>query len=198
MLEPILLIDDFSANQISEIRDFLHSHQEVFDNSKQTQTAVAPYRTANKHNEIIKEEVDKILAKGIISPSKSAWSARFEKDSYPLPHITETLEYLSNNKYFSLKEEDKCKTAFITKHGLFEFNVMPFGLTNAPATFQRTMDIVLSGLTWRNCMVYIDDVIVYSPTYEQHLADLDEVLNTINQARLKLKLSWTYHFRKWY
>jgi len=75
MLEPILLIDDFSANQISEIRDFLHSHQEVFDNSKQTQTAVAPYRTANKHNEIIKEEVDKMLAKGIISPSKSAWSA---------------------------------------------------------------------------------------------------------------------------
>jgi len=83
--------------------------------------------------------------------------------------IFSALDMTSGYWQIPVKEEDKQKTAFITKYGLFEFNVMPFGLKNAPATFQRTMDTVLSGLTWISCLVYIDDVIIYSKTYEKHL-----------------------------
>ena len=99
------------------------------------------------------------------------------KDSYPLPRIDDTLDALFGMKYFStldlasgywqveLTEKDKEKTAFITREGLFEFNVMPFGLTNALATFQRLMDLVLAGLKWHNCLVYLDDIIIFSVTF---------------------------------
>ncbi|KZR95525.1 Uncharacterized protein APZ42_010720, partial [Daphnia magna] len=57
---------------------------------------------------------------------------------------------------------DRPKTAFITADGLYQFRALPFGLTNAPGTFQRAMDIILAGLRWTTCLVYLDDVIVYS------------------------------------
>ena len=94
------------------------------------------------------------------------------KDSYALPRIDDALASLSGNKYFSsldlaagyfqipMSEKDKDKTSFITDDGLFRFNVMAFGLTNAPATFQRLMDKVLRGLNWKQCLVYIDDILV--------------------------------------
>ena len=80
------------------------------------------------------------------------------KDAYPLPRIDDTLETLSHSQLFStldlasgywrvkLAQEAQEKTAFCTTEGLYEFKVMPFGLCNAPATFQRLMDVVLSGL----------------------------------------------------
>ena len=72
-------------------------------------------------------------------------------------------------------EEDKEKTAFITKYGLFEYNVMPFGLCNAPATFQRLMNTALEDILWKFIMDYIDDISVYSKTWEEHLQHLEEV-----------------------
>ena len=122
------------------------------------------------------------------------------KDSYPLPRIDDTLDRLGKNKFFSafdlasgywqipVKEEDKPKTAFTTKFGLYQFKVMSFGLTNAPSTFQRTMDVVLSGLTWKNCLVYLDDIIVYSPNFSQHLKDIQELFDAMKTASLKFKL----------
>lgn len=86
-------------------------------------------------------------------------------------------------------EEDRKKTAFITTDGLFQFNVLPFGLTNAPSTFQRTMDIILGNLRWTSCLVYLDDVIVYGPTFETHLSRLRLVLRSLSKAGLKLKIS---------
>ena len=95
-----------------------------------------------------------------------------------------------------MEKEAKEKTAFITQKGLFEFNVMPYGLTNAPATFQRLMDIVLAGLKCQCCLVYIDDVVIYSPTFEQHLVDLEKVFQALNDAQLRLKGSKCCFFRK--
>ena len=68
--------------------------------------------------------------------------------------------------------EDRGKTAFCTPEGLFEFKVMPFGLCNAPATFQRLMNSVLSGLPWNSCLVYLDDIIVTGSTFSAHLDNL--------------------------
>jgi Reverse transcriptase (RNA-dependent DNA polymerase) len=72
---------------------------------------------------------------------------------------------------------------------------MPFGSRNAPATLQSTVDIVLSGLKWKTCLVYIDDIIVFSQTPEEHLRHLDEVLCLPYRAGLSLKLSKCNFFR---
>jgi len=121
------------------------------------------------------------------------------KDCYALPMIRETVNALCGAKYFStldvdrafwqvgLAEEDKCKTAFILDGKLYEFNVMPFGSMNAPGTFQRLMDTALRGLTWKQCLVYLDDVLIFSRTYADHLRDIDDVLTRFIAAGLKLK-----------
>ena len=85
-----------------------------------------------------------------------------------------------------MEEESIEKTAFITEGGLFEFLVMPFGLSNAPATFQRYMDALLAGLKWKNLLVYLDDIIIFSATFEEHLDDIKEVLTRLEKANLKL------------
>ncbi|KAL5515841.1 hypothetical protein EMCRGX_G001073 [Ephydatia muelleri] len=94
------------------------------------------------------------------------------KDAYPLPRIDDSLDALNGSKWFStldlicgywqveMDENDRQKTAFCMQEGLFEFKVMPFGLCNAPATFQRLMDLVLSGIQWKSCLVYIDDIVI--------------------------------------
>ena len=130
------------------------------------------------------------------------------KDAYPIPRIDDTLDALQEAKFVStldlrsgywqveMDKESKEKTAFITHKGLYEFNVMPYGLTNAPATFQRLMDIVLAGLKWQSCLVYIDDIVIYSPTFEQHLTDLKNVFQALREANLTLKASKCYFCRK--
>ena len=93
-----------------------------------------------------------------------------QKDAYPLPNIADCLDSLSGSLYFStldlasgywqveMDEEDKPKTAFVTHKGLFQFKVLPFGLTNAPATIERLMELVMRGLQWERCLVYLDDI----------------------------------------
>ena len=121
------------------------------------------------------------------------------KDAYPLPRIDESLDHLSGAQWFStldlcsgywqveLEPEDKAKTAFVTKRGLFQFNVMPFGLCNAPATFERLMETVLSGLQWDICLIYLDDIIVIAKTFEEMLKNLQQVFGRLSSAGLKLK-----------
>lgn len=121
------------------------------------------------------------------------------KDCYSLPIISETVDCLAGSQYFStmdvdqafwqigVRAEDRKKLAFVIDGKLFEFNVMPFGSMNAPSTFQRLIDRVLRGLTWKQCLVYIDDVLIFSKTFEQHLRDVDEILKRFRAAGLKLK-----------
>ena len=88
-----------------------------------------------------------------------------------------------------MEEDSQEKTAFTTHAGLYEFTVMPFGLCNAPATFQRLMESVLSGLAREKCLVYLDDVLVIGRTFQEHLTNLKEVFTRLAKAGLKLKPS---------
>ena len=121
------------------------------------------------------------------------------KDAHPLPRIDDLLDALHGAKWFStldlksgywqvpITEQDKAKTAFRTSSGqLFEFNQVPFGLCNAPATFSRLMDRVFAGLHWETCLFYLDDIIVFSSTWEEHLARLRQVFERLRHANLKL------------
>ena len=120
------------------------------------------------------------------------------RDHYPLPRTEDILDTLGRSKFFTtldlrsgywqvpVKEEDKKKTAFVSYAGLYEYNVMPFGLTNAPATFQRLMDAVLAGLRWQTCLVYLDDIIIFSPDFETHLHRLDLVFQRLSESNLVL------------
>ena len=121
------------------------------------------------------------------------------KDAHPLPRIDDLLDTLHGARWFStldlksgywqvpILEQDKEKTVFRTSSGqLYEFNQVPFGLCNAPATFSRLMDRVLSGLHWETCLFYLDDIIVFSSTWEEHLARLRQVFERLRHANLKL------------
>ena len=130
------------------------------------------------------------------------------QDAYPLPCIDATLDSLAGSAYFTtldlasgywqveLDNEAKEKSAFSTPSGHFEFNVMPFGLTNAPATFQRLMECVLAGLTPSECRVYLDDIIVFSTSFAEHLSRLQAVFRRLQHAGLKLKPNKCYFARK--
>ena len=130
------------------------------------------------------------------------------KDSYPIPRIDDSLDLLGEAQWFStldlasgywqfeMHPEDKPKTAFCTQGGLFQFNVMPFGLASAPATFERLMEKVLAGLHWKICLVYLDDIIVFSRSFESHIENLGEVLSRIQEAGLKVAPHKCQLFRK--
>ena len=84
----------------------------------------------------------------------------------------------------AVEEQDKEKTAFSTPEGHFEFNVMLFGLTNAPAIFQRFMECVLAGLVGEQCLIYLDNIIMFSSTFKEHLLCLSGVFQALNNAGL--------------
>ena len=97
-----------------------------------------------------------------------------------------TLDLQSGYHNIPIKEEDRDKTTFITRRGSFRYKVLQFGLSTAPSVFQRLMDLVLCGLTYETCLVYLDDIIVYSKDFQTHLLRLEEVLRRLRQANLKL------------
>ena len=122
-----------------------------------------------------------------------------KKDSYPLPKIDEIVTSLGGSQWFSsldlqngywqvpLAPEAKEKTAFCTPQGLWQFRVMPFGLCNAPATFQRAVESLFAAQRRAGTVrIYLDDVLICSPSFEQHLRDLDEVLSTVRRGGIKL------------
>ena len=121
------------------------------------------------------------------------------KDRYPLPRIDELQDQLQGATIFTrldiqnayhqirIKEGDEWKTAFRTKFGLFEFLVVPFGLTNAPATFQKRINRVLREHLGKYCMAYLDDILIYSRSEEEHKQHVEAVLRSLTEAKLYLK-----------
>ena len=171
-------------------------------------------RLPSPRREVVQELLTDMLKKDVIQPSSSPWASpimlvrkkdgsfRFcvdyrklnevtHKDACPLPRIDDTLSTLAGSRWFStldllsgywqveVAEKDQPKTAFCTTEGL--------GLCNAPATFQRLMDLVLAGLQWSHCLVYIDDVIVLGRNFKEHLLHLQQVFDRLRQAGLKLQ-----------
>ena len=188
-----------------------------------------PYRIPVHLHHVVDQQVEEMLARGLIRPSNSPWSSpivlapekdgayRFcvddfrhlnavtRKDAYPMPRVDEIFDKLGGARYFStldlasgywqvpVNEEDIGKTAFTVGSNHYEFTVMPFGLTNSPATFQRMMTKLLYGI--KGCLVFIDDIIIFADTWDEHQRILEEVLRQIQDADLKIKRS-KCQFRK--
>jgi hypothetical protein len=130
------------------------------------------------------------------------------KDSHPLPRIDDTIDAISGATYFStadlksvyyqipVAEKGRHKNACsFPGGGLWQFKRMPMGLSNSAPVFERLMERVLSGLTWKTSLVYLDDIIIFSRTCENHLANLREVFERLKEAHLKLSPK-KYHFFK--
>ena len=120
-----------------------------------------------------------------------------KKPKFPIPRIDATLEALVGAVWFSkidlvrgyyqveIEEEDKDKTAFKFDGNLFEFNRLPFGLASAPQTFQRLMNRVVANIPSARC--YLDDIVIFSQTEEEHIQDVEKVLQALDQAGLGIK-----------
>ena len=124
-----------------------------------------------------------------------------KKDAYPLPRIDTCLDTLAGAVWYStfdlrsgfhqvsVRPGDANKTTFTCHRGTFRFPRMPFGLCNAPATFQRLMDTVLAGLNFEICLVYLDDIMIFSRTLDEHLERLSKLFQRLRESNLKLKPS---------
>jgi len=120
-------------------------------------------------------------------------------DSFPIPVVSEILDALGKSKYFStidsasgflqvpVKLEDEAKTAFSTRDGHFQYTRMPFGMKGAPATFQRLMTTILSGIQGIKFLVYLDDVVVFGEDLRMHNDRLIEVFSRMRKYNMKLQ-----------
>nr|XP_008105066.1 PREDICTED: uncharacterized protein LOC100554808 [Anolis carolinensis] len=123
-----------------------------------------------------------------------------QSDTYPMPRLDDLLERMGKANFISsldltkefwqvpMAPQDQAKTAFRTHAGLYEFTVLPFGLKNSPATFQRLVDRILRGMG-DFCVAYMDDIEIFSSSWEDHLKHLNQVLSRLKEAGLTIKAS---------
>jgi hypothetical protein len=185
--------------------------------------AKAPYRMSHEELKELKVQLEELLAKGYIKPSKSPYGAPVlfvhkkdgtlrmcvdyrafnkatVKNRYPLPRIDDLFDRISGAKVFSIidlrsgyyqiriAEGDEKKTAYRTRYGSYEFLVMPFGLTNAPATFCTLMNDIFHEWLDDFVVVYIDDILIYNSSMEEHAEHLRKVFQRLRENKLYAKL----------
>ncbi|PIK46862.1 hypothetical protein BSL78_16279 [Apostichopus japonicus] len=119
-------------------------------------------------------------------------------DSYPIPRIDDCIDQIGQSKYVTkfdllkgyweipLSEAAKRISAFVTPCGLYQYTVMPFGMKNAPATFQRFINTLVGDL--QGCSVYIDDIVIYSQTWQEHIAQIRSLMERLCSANLTVNL----------
>lgn len=223
--------------QRSELEDFFQKHSFAFAysmadlrcakgveheiNTTGNPVALPIRRLAHTLRPIVKDQIDSMLANGIIRESCSPWSApvvmtpkkapgewRFcvdyrwlnkqtIPDKYPIPRLDDALAGLYGSRFFTtldlfagyhqimVKSEHQKKTAFICEFGLYEYIRLPFGLTNGPATFQRHLNHVLRSVLYKFVLCYLDDLIIFSRTFSEHLEHLSVVAHLIYEAGLR-------------
>ncbi|CAF4637130.1 unnamed protein product, partial [Didymodactylos carnosus] len=122
------------------------------------------------------------------------------KDAFPIPRIDDIFDHLAQAEYYTttdfksgyfqaeLDPKDRPKTAFSTRDQHLQFTVLPQGVTNGQAAFQRIVSQILGPTLWQYSLAYLDDVIIYSQTFEQHLLHLDDILNRLNEANFRLNV----------
>ena len=122
-------------------------------------------------------------------------------DAHPLPTVEESLDFIgqASPKYFTtldlqsgfyqtaLHKDSRPYTAFRTSTGLYQFTRLVMGLKNSPATFQRLMECIFRGMTWQNILIYIDDIVIFSPNFDTHIKDIRQVFERLRASGLKLK-----------
>jgi hypothetical protein len=184
--------------------------------------AKAPYRMSHEELKELKVQLEELLAKGYIKPSKSPYGAPVlfvhkkdgtlrmcvdykalnkatVKNRYPLPRINDLFDRLSGVKVFSridlrsgyyqirIAKGDEKKTTCPTRYGSYKFLVMPFGLTNAPTTFCTFMNDIFREWDDDFVVVYIDDILIYSGSLEEHMEHLHKVFQRLKEKKLYAK-----------
>ncbi len=192
-----------------KIEGELKAHKGLRPENKQTREIIEEHISNLREADAIYESNEPYAA-SVVLVKKKCGAMRFAidyrelnkvlvKDVYPLPRISDALDVLGGSKYYSsvdmcsgywqipLKPESQKYTQFMCSLGLFSFKVLPFGIANATSIFSRFMDRVLGKLKWQCALVYVDDILIFSPTFERHVSDLDKVLGQIEAAGVSLK-----------
>ncbi|WVZ97975.1 hypothetical protein U9M48_043470 [Paspalum notatum var. saurae] len=137
--------------------------------------AKAPYRISGKEYDELKRQLDELLEKGLIRCSEAKYFSK--------------IDLRSGYHQIKIREEDIPKTAFVTRYGHHEFTVVPSGLTNAPAYFMNLMNLILKEELDQFVVVFTDDILIYSKTYEEHGKHLRVVLEKLRKNQLFRKFS---------
>lgn len=237
---------DLNKEEAYKLNKFIQSNKITFYQEGQTLTATNAikhniittsekpvyskiYRYPKVHEKEIENQVNEMLAHGMIRPSKSPYNSPLwivpkksdsqgkakwrividyralnnitVDDKFPMPNIDSLFDKLGRAQYFStidlakgfyqikMEERDIAKTAFSTPLGHFEFIRMPFGLKNAPATFQRMMNHILRDYINQICVIYMDDILVFSSSLDEHLISLNKIFSALNVHNLKVQMS---------